>query len=332
MTPSTILIVDDESAGRETLEALLVAHGYTLLFASNGTEALEQATSATPDLILLDVMMPGMDGFEVCRRMRQNPLLAEVPIIMLTALDDQDSRIEGIEAGADDFISKPFNRTELRARIRTITRLNRYRLLMNERARVAEQIKRSKDDLSRSYEATLEGWVKALDLRDKETEGHSKRVTDMTITISRRAGIHGNDLEHIRRGALLHDIGKMGIPDAVLHKPGPLTEEEWGIMKQHPVYAYEWLSPIEYLQPALDIPYSHHEKWDGSGYPQGLSGTDIPLPARIFALVDVWDALRSDRPYRAAWPTEQVYQHIREQRNTHFDPDLVDLFLSCVQG
>jgi PAS domain S-box-containing protein len=443
--PSTILIVDDDPISQKTLRALLSTHGnYELTLASSGPEALELATQLMPDLILLDVMMPGLDGFEVCRRLRDDPLLSEVPIIMITGLDDRESRLQGIEAGADDFIIKPFDPHELQARIKTTTRLNRYRHLMEERARfervielspdglmivadtgmillanpamvrllggqhevmdlvgkpftafiargyeashetclhhlmkdpsnmvrfetmmlgldrrcfpvevtggyivwngtpaiqinvrditerkrAEEEIERSRNDLAMAYDATLVGWVKAIDLRDRETEGHSQRVTEMTIRLARALGIQGEPLEHIRRGALLHDIGKMGIPDSILFKPGPLTPEEWNQMRMHPVYAYEWLSPIAYLRPSLDIPYSHHERWDGSGYPRGLQGEEIPLAARIFAVVDVWDALRSDRPYRSAWSEDRVRQHLRELAGVHFDPEIVEVFLT----
>ncbi len=444
---STILIVDDQSFGRETLAALLGNLEYRLAFARDGNEALAQAALLTPDLILLDVMMPEMDGFEVCRRLRQDEVLSNVPVIMVTALDDQDSRVRGIEAGADDFISKPFNRPELRARVRTITRLNRYRRLMEERANferlielspdglmivnsegtilltnhsmlrmlgfqdgeyshvqgnnlldfvsvdskdycslclqsivsdpesvmglettmrrgdgtcfpvditsghivweggpaaqvnvrdvterkhAEEQVRRSREELSHAYHATLEGWSRALELRDKETEGHSQRVTEMTVRVAQALGIEGEELEHMRRGALLHDVGKMGIPDNILLKPGALTDEEWAIMRKHTEYAYEWLKPIEYLHPALDIPYYHHERWDGTGYPQGLRGETIPLAARIFSVVDVWDALCSDRPYRAAWPRERVREHIKSLSGVHFDPAVVDVFLSLI--
>jgi putative nucleotidyltransferase with HDIG domain len=201
---------------------------------------------------------------------------------------------------------------------------------ITERKHAEEEVKRSREELAQAYDATLAGWSKALEIRDKETEGHSQRVTDMTVRIARAMGICGEDLEHVRRGAILHDIGKMGIPDSILLKNGPLTDEEWVIMRQHPVYAYEWLRPITYLHPSLDIPYCHHEKWDGTGYPRGLSGEDIPLSARIFAVVDVWDALSYDRPYRSAWPQEKVRQHIRTLSGTHFDPDVVDVFFSLL--
>lgn len=192
-------------------------------------------------------------------------------------------------------------------------------------------LKRSKQDLKQSYDATLKGWVNALDLRDHETEGHTNRVAKMTLTLARALGAPEEELEHIRRGALLHDIGKMGIPDRILHKPDRLTEEEWEIIRQHPVYAYNLLSQIEYLQPATDIPYCHHEKWDGSGYPRGLKGEEIPLVARIFSVVDVWDALRSDRPYRKAWSEEETVAHLKSERGKYFQPEIVDRFLLLLE-
>jgi PAS domain S-box-containing protein len=195
-----------------------------------------------------------------------------------------------------------------------------------------EDLHRSNVELSLAYDTTLEGWSKALDLRDKETEGHTQRVVDMTLRIAQTLGISDEELTHFRRGALLHDIGKMGIPDSILLKPGPLTDEEWEIMKRHPVYAYELLFPITHLRPALDIPYCHHEKWDGSGYPRGLKGEQIPLSARIFAVVDVWDALTSDRPYRNAWTSKKTLEYIREQSGKHFDPQIVDTFMSLIKN
>ncbi len=196
-----------------------------------------------------------------------------------------------------------------------------------DNASLFEDLQRSNLELSLAYDDTIEGWAKALDLRDKETEGHSRRVTEMTVRVAQVMGISDAGLVHVRRGALLHDMGKMGIPDNILLKPGPLTDNEWVIMKKHPVYAYEMLSPIEYLRPAIEIPYCHHEKWDGTGYPRGLKGKEIPLPARIFALVDVWDALRSDRPYRLAWTKEKVIKHVKSLAGTHFDPEVVKAFM-----
>ncbi|HET9000525.1 MAG TPA: HD domain-containing phosphohydrolase [bacterium] len=200
-----------------------------------------------------------------------------------------------------------------------------------ENASLFADLQRSNADLALAYDTTLEGWSRALDLRDKETEGHSRRVTEMTLQLALAMGMSEPDLVHIRRGALLHDIGKMGIPDSILNKPGPLSNEEKTIMQRHPVYAFELLSPIDYLRPALDIPYCHHEKWDGTGYPRRLRGEDIPLAARIFAVADVWDALRSGRPYRPAWTAGRARQYIRKQAGKHFDPQVVEVFLR-IQG
>jgi PAS domain S-box-containing protein len=194
-------------------------------------------------------------------------------------------------------------------------------------AQLFTDLQRSNIELSIAYDTTIEGWSRALDLRDEETEGHTQRVTELTLQLARGMGMSEAELVHIRHGCLLHDIGKMGIPDSILRKPGPLTDEEWVIMRKHPQYAFEMLSPIAYLRPALDIPGCHHEKWDGSGYPRGLKGEQIPLAARIFAVIDVYDALTSDRPYREAWPKEKVIAHIREQTGSHFDPKVVEEFL-----
>jgi PAS domain S-box-containing protein/putative nucleotidyltransferase with HDIG domain len=607
---STILIVDDDAVGRDTLAALLSNQNYRLEQASSGAEALELAATLTPDVMLLDIMMPEIDGFEVCRRIRATPALADIVVVIITALDDRNSRLRGIEAGADDFITKPFDRIELRARLHAITRLNRGHRLALERAKfervvdlspngimivdadgtirlanpamgrmlgtatcaeligsalrslivpaqydqtshylrdvladppqlarfetelirldgihvpveidadhfiwdvapaaqivvrditerkqaearircqiqrlaalriidaaitssldlsvtlniildqavdhlqvdaaavllckpysqmleyvvirglhradlpqtqlyigegcagyaalhrqivhlpadvadatetllqppfgdefptyygvpliikgkvegvlelhhrvsldpdaewlhfletiagqatvaiehamLFESLQRSNIELVRAYDTTLEGWARALELRDKETEGHAQRVTTLTVQLARQMGLNEAALVHIRRGALLHDIGKMGIPDSILLKPGPLTDDEWTIMRQHPVMAYEMLAPVAYLRPALDIPYCHHERWDGSGYPRGLKATQIPQAARIFAVVDVWDALRFDRPYSKAWPKDKVREHIRSLSGTHFDPQVVEAFL-----
>jgi HD-GYP domain-containing protein (c-di-GMP phosphodiesterase class II) len=197
-------------------------------------------------------------------------------------------------------------------------------------ARLFADLQRSNTEMLLAYDTTLEGWSAALDLRDKETEGHSQRVTDMTLRLARALEVDEGELEHVRRGSLLHDIGKMGVPDSILHKPGKLTDDEWAIMRQHARHAYDLLSPIAFLRPALEIPYCHHEKWDGTGYPRQLKGDAIPLAARIFAVVDVWDALRSDRPYRLGWPEDKVLDYIREQSGKHFDPRVVEAFLALM--
>ncbi len=197
-------------------------------------------------------------------------------------------------------------------------------------ASLFNDLQRSNIELTIAYDATIEGWSRALDLRDKETEGHTQRVTEMTVRLARAMGLSDAELIHVRRGALLHDIGKMGIPDNILLKPDKLTDEEWAIMRKHPIYAYEMLSPIQFLRLAMDIPYSHHEKSDGTGYPRGLKGDEIPLTARIFAVVDIWDALRSDRPYRPAWDEEKILDYIHSLSGTHLDPQIVDAFLKLI--
>jgi putative nucleotidyltransferase with HDIG domain len=199
-----------------------------------------------------------------------------------------------------------------------------------ENSQLFEGLQRSNIELSLAYDATIEGWSAALDLRDKETEGHSQRVTEMTMKLAHVMGVGETDLIQVRRGALLHDIGKLGIPDHILLKPGILADEEWEIMRKHPTYAYEMLFHINYLKPALDIPYCHHEKWDGTGYPQGLKGEQIPLVARIFAIVDVWDAVTSERPYRAAWSKEKALEFIMNEAGKHFDPQVVSAFVKLI--
>ena len=324
---STILIVDDEDAGRETLQSILEGEGYQFQVAENGPQAIEKAKKFLPDVILLDIMMPGMTGLEVCQRIRSDPEIAEIPIVMLTALDDHDSLLTALKAGADDFISKPFDRYELRARLLGITRLNRYRKLMQERTKLQE----ANAQLLAAYEATIETLSHVMDLRDRETEGHSRRVAELTAKLAQVSGMSDEEITHLRRGALLHDIGKIGIPDSILHKPDRLTDEEWVIMRRHPQFAYNMLYPIEYLRPALEIPYNHHEKWDGTGYPRGLKGRNIPLAARLFAIIDVWDALISDRPYRPAWSQQEAHAYIRDQAGWHFEPQIVDLFFKVIR-
>ena len=192
------------------------------------------------------------------------------------------------------------------------------------------RLQRTNLELRLAYDATIEGWSRAMELRDRETEGHTQRVTELTLQLAKVLGVEEEQLVHIRRGALLHDMGKLGVPDSILHKPGRLTVDEWNLMQKHPQYAYDMLAPIAYLRPALDIPYGHHERWDGRGYPRGLRGEQIPLAARIFAVVDVWDALRSDRPYRESWPAQKVLDHLRVEAGTHLDPYVVQAFISML--
>jgi HD-GYP domain-containing protein (c-di-GMP phosphodiesterase class II) len=200
-----------------------------------------------------------------------------------------------------------------------------------ESSQLFENLQRSNQELMQAYDTTLEGWARALEIRDRETEGHTRRVTDMTLRLARFMGISENELVNIHRGVLLHDIGKMGVRDDILKKTGPLTDGEWIEMRQHPVYAYNLLSPIAYLRGALDIPYCHHEHWDGSGYPRGLKGEQIPLSARIFSVIDIWDALLSDRPYRKAWPREKVMNYLKDVAGTILDATIVEIFFTMLE-
>jgi putative two-component system response regulator len=317
---TTLLIVDDEPVARLTLKALLDDQGYRLEFAENGKQALQMAQSEHPDLILLDVMLPGADGFEVCRWLRTDPELSEVPVMMVTSLEDRDSRLRGFEAGAEYYITKPFDAIELQMQIRTVTQLNRYRHMQEQ--------------LEKAYNLTLEGFVKALGQRHRESEAHTRRLVKVTEKLARRMGVSENLIPYLQRGALIHDLGKIGVPDRIHEKKGPLTKKEWVIMRQHPQNAYEILGHIDYLGPALDIARYHHEKWDGTGYPEGLEGEKIPFVARLFAIVDVWEALSNDRHYRKEnerrWPPERVRAYLIEQTGRHFDPAVSKAFIDML--
>jgi len=216
--------------------------------------------------------------------------------------------------------------------INFFTMLSTQAAIAIDNGELFDNLQRSNMDLMVAYDSTLEGWASALELRDEETEGHARRVTEMTERLALAVGVQGMELNNIRRGALLHDIGKMGIPDQILLKPGPLNDEEWKVMRTHPELAYKLIAPISFLRPAIDIPYCHHEKWDGTGYPRKLKGEDIPLSARLFAIIDVWDALSSDRPYRKAWDEKRVYEHLLSQSGSHFDPSILKVFLNQVMG
>lgn len=239
-----------------------------------------------------------------------------------------------ISQGKVEGVLEIFHRTQLdtdKEWLDFLEALARQAAIAIDNTSLFQGLQSTNDELSRAYDSTIEGWSHALDLRDKETEGHTRRVTELTLELAKDFGFNGDDLLHIRRGSLLHDIGKMGVPDRILLKETALDSEEWALMKQHPIYALEMLQPIQYLHQALDIPHYHHERWDGSGYPHGLKGEAIPLTARIFAIVDVWDALTSDRPYRAAWLPEKVLAHIQAESSKHFDPHVVEMFTRLIE-
>jgi putative nucleotidyltransferase with HDIG domain len=238
-----------------------------------------------------------------------------------------------IAKGETKGILEVFNRTALNVNpewLDFLETLAGQAAITIDQTQLFDDLQRANLELIIAYDATIEGWARAMDLRDRETESHTRRVTEMTLSLAKTLGIKDNEILYIRRGALLHDIGKIGVPDTILLKEGALTEKEWGLMRRHPQFAYEMLQPIKYLRQSLDIPYCHHEKWDGTGYPRGLTGEQIPLAARIFSIVDVWDAITSDRPYRKAWTNEQALAYIKEQSGKQFDPKVVEAFLRMV--
>jgi len=321
-----VLIVACDVSVQAALGKALSGDPYEIRFVSDGREAIQVLADESPDVILLDQMMPNMNGFQVCKAIRNLSAFAEVPILLVTPLDSLEVKVSAFEAGADDVLSRPMSPIEVRMRVRNITRLNRYRSLLQSR----HSTERALEMLQRAYDQTIEGWAIALDLRDGETHGHSHRVSKWTLDLAREIGIGGEELERIRRGALLHDIGKMAVPDSILLKQGPLDIDERIAMEQHPGRGREMLAGIEYLRDSVDIPYCHHERWDGSGYPRGLAKEDIPLHARIFSVVDVFDALTSDRPYRSAWPVPRVLEYLESQAGIQFDPTITKAFCGLV--
>jgi len=302
-------------------EAIVVYSESRFVYANAAAVSLF-AASCAEDLVgrlIFDIIHPDYQALARTRASRSQEEGKSSPLTQhkYVRLDGKVIDVETVTTGIT-YLSKPAGQ----AIIRDIT----------ERKKAEESIVALNSELVHAYDATIEGWSRALDLRDHEAEGHSRRVTEMTLRLAVAVGIPPEDLIHVRRGALLHDIGKMGVPDRILLKPGLLDAGEWEIMRRHPDLAREMLTPTAFLHPALDIPYCHHEKWDGTGYPRGLRGEEIPLPARLFALVDVWDALTSDRPYRSAWPREGVLDHLRSLAGTHFDPAIVSVFLRLMRA
>ena len=304
-----ILIADDNQAMREAIIRFVEAEGYAALAACNGREALALALEKQPDLVLLDVTMPDIDGFEVCRRLKNNPRTALIPITMLTVLDSPDHRRYSIEAGADDFLTKPFDERLLRARIQSQLRT-----------------KRLTDQLERT-ESVIVALALAVEAKDMYTEGHLWRLAHYGEQLAVAAGLSAEASRAVWQGGLLHDIGKIGVADGILQKPAPLTPEEYAQVKQHPEYGARIIAPLRFARDVAPIVRGHHEHWDGSGYPYGLKGKEIPLWARIFAVIDVWDALISDRPYRPAWTREVARDYIANQAGRQFDPQVVEAFL-----
>jgi len=333
-----ILVVDDQPQNIELLEAYLVPQNYEVVTAASGEKALEKLSGNPIDLILLDVMMPGMDGFEVTRRIRQDDQHRLLPIILVTALRDMEDRVKGIEAGCDDFISKPFDKMELLARVRSLLKVKAYNdLMQNYRKELEVEVTLRTEELKQAFEKikaasldTIYRLSMAAEFRDDDTGAHIKRMSLYTAAIARSMGLTEHAIENILYAAPMHDLGKIGIADLILLKPAGLTPAEWEIMKQHTLIGAKILkgSDAEFIRLGEVIALSHHEKWDGSGYPTGLKGIEIPIACRITAIADVFDALTTKRPYKEAFSVEKSLAIIREGRGNHFDPDVVDAFLS----
>jgi putative two-component system response regulator len=310
VTLPLILAVDDEASNLQLLRQILQDH-YRLRFAKDGPRALELVREEAPDLILLDVMMPGMSGYEVCAALKADPRTASIPVIFVTALTDTDDELEGFEAGAVDYITKPVSPPIVRARVRTHLSLVRMEELRATRLEIVQRL-----GLAAEY-------------KDNETGLHVIRMSHFARILGLAAGMTEAEADDLLHAAPMHDVGKIGIPDRILQKPGPLDPDEWKIMQSHATIGAEIIGdhPSGMLALARNIALTHHEKWDGSGYPKGLSGADIPLEGRITAIADVFDALTSVRPYKKAWTEEEALEFLVKQKGKHFDPNLVDLFI-----
>ena len=306
---ATILVVDDQAPNRDLLQDILVDHEYKVMTAWNGTEALRVLDEAEVDLVLLDVAMPGKSGFEVCREIKRNPSTHLIPVVFVTALSDRRSRIQGIYAGADDLLTLPVDPIELLARVHSLLRL---------RART--------DELERA-ESVLFTLALIIEARDPTTRGHCERISFLSKSLGEHLGLQAEQVTALRLGGVVHDIGKVKVPDHILLKPGPLSTDEWSVMREHPVTGESICASLKSFRLVLPIIRHHHEKRDGSGYPDGLRGNDIPLAARILQVVDVYDALTSERPYKCAMPAASAIQTMKEEvEKGWWDPDVFDAF------
>lgn len=313
---SSVLIVDDNELNLRLIEAILQDPGYEILTAFNGEEALEIIRKREVDLVHLDVMMPGLDGFEVCRRIKSRENTRLIPVVLITGLGDLESRVKGMECGADDFITKPVNRIEIRARTRSLIQSKK----MNNRLTNIENV--------------LFSLANAVEAKDRCTQGHTTRVATTAINLGRRMGLEERELEALRIGGILHDIGKIGVPEFILNKPGPLDGHEWEVMKQHCDIGHRICHPLgKTLGPALEVIRSHHEKLDGSGYPDGLSSGRIPPVVRIMAVADIYDALITERPYRSALSQEEAFEILnKDSEEGKLDPTVVEIMIQMVIG
>ncbi|MGP8252044.1 MAG: HD domain-containing phosphohydrolase [Terracidiphilus sp.] len=328
-----ILVVDDENQVRAMIGSTLERHGYEVHLASSGRDALEAISLRTFDLVLTDIVMQDVNGIALLERVHSQ--LPNLPVVMVTAIHDISVAIDSMRRGAYDYLLKPFEREHL---MNTVHRALDHKQILDEshnyqqsleqmvRART-EMLRHAMEDLEHSYDVTLEALGDALDLKDSETEGHSKRVTAYTIALARAMGIPPADIKVIARGAFLHDVGKMAIPDEILRKPGTLTLDEQSVMREHCTRGYHMLRKIPFLAGAAEIVFCHQEHFDGSGYPSGIRGHEIPVGARIFAVADTLDAITSDRPYRRARSFDAAREEILRCSGTQFDPSVVEVFL-----
>lgn len=307
----TVLVVDDLKTNVRLLEQALAKDGYTILAAFSGADALLMIQRERPDLVLMDIRMPGRDGIAVCRQLKQDPATRLMPVVLMTGFSSAEDRIDAIEAGADDFLAKPVDVAELRARVKSLVRLKRYT-----------------DDLD-SAEAVIMSLARTIEARDPNTEGHCDRLAKFAVVLGTKLGLPEEDLAALHLGGHLHDIGKVAVPDAILRKPGPLTADEHEVIKRHTIAGDDLLGSLRSLRRVRPIVRHHHERLDGSGYPDGLAGDEIPLLAQIVGVVDVYDALTSVRPYKAAWPAAQAYAALREEVAKGWRrPDLVEALIA----
>jgi putative two-component system response regulator len=333
-----ILIVDDEDRNLRLIEALLLPMGYDVLKAANGKEATQMAMETSPDVILMDIMMPVMDGLEAVKILKQDAETRIIPVVMITALREVNDRIKALEAGADDFLSKPVDKTELRIRVQTLVKVKAYNdHLRNYQKQLEAEVARKTIQLRKTLEAlqiasldSIHRLSRAAEYKDEDTGAHIERMSHYSEAVARKMGLDGKTVERILYAAPMHDVGKIGIPDKILLKPGKLDPDEWEIMKQHATIGARILggSRTGFIKLAEVIALTHHERWDGSGYPQGLRGTRIPIVGRITAIADVFDALTTRRPYKEPFSLEKSFAIIRESKGTHFDPDVVDAFFA----
>jgi len=336
MDMDSLLVIDDDPNLLLGMNAILKRNGYSVRTASRGSDGIHIARTEPVDLIICDLMMPPPNGFEVLDTLGKDPQTANIPFIFLSARTSGEDKVSGLLNGADDYIVKPFQKEELLARIAAILR-RKQKISMSINETSGSEISSLRSEISKlleqahtNQEKFMDGLVQVLSLRDNETEGHSQRVKVLTEKTAAAFNIFGERLMRIRWGAILHDIGKVAIPDRILLKPGPLTDEERTVIMMHPQIAEQILAPLGLPDEVLEIPLYHHERWDGTGYPFKLVGENIPFSARIFAVVDVWDALTNDRPYRKAMPFEKARALLLDQAGKHFDPQVLEIFLKKI--